>query len=328
MFFCHCEILSRYARQVLLALFIVVVLQPANAISASCLWVSSYHQGYEWNDGIGRGIEKVLQGHCEIHKFFMDTKRNPDVEFGRQKAKQAFALVESLKPDLIIASDDNASRYFVKPYLEDGKIPVVFCGVNWTIDEYGYPYDNATGMVEFAPVMPIIDEIIHAVRNPSRGLYLSADVATEHTDYSWFKKFVAGEGITVDSYFVNKISAWEEGYLRGQQYDFIVVGNNAGINDWDSDRAKNFALQHAGTLTVTNYDWMMPFSMLAKTKIADEQGEWAGNVAVEVLQGMDITEIPIVPNRRWNLFANPTLLEKAGIQLRQDFLISAIKVSQ
>lgn len=299
---------------------------PKQADAATCLWVSSYHPGYEWEDGIGRGLEAVLKGKCEIHRFAMDTKRLPEAGHGYSKGREALALVQSLNPDVIIASDDNASRYFVAPHLKDKGVPVVFCGINWTVADYGYPYKNATGMIELAPVKPLIEEINRAIKNPSRGLYLSSDVSTEHTDATWFQRIFAKEGISVDTRFVRTIEEWEQGYLYGQEYDFLVLGNNAGINDWDEERAGRFALTHAGKLTVTNYDWMMPYTMLAKTKIPEEQGEWAGNVALEILGGMDPAAIPIVPNRRWNLFANPALLEKAGIRLGPGFLIGAIKV--
>lgn len=304
----------------------LIVLRPSIAYSSTCLWVSSYHQGYEWEDGIQRGIEATLNGKCEIQRFSMDTKRNPDPEFGRRKAAESFAIVQSLKPDVIIASDDNASRYFVKPYLKNGKIPVVFCGVNWTVEEYGYPYENATGMVEFSPVIPLYKEISRTIKHSSRGLYLSADVQTERTEHSWYTRLLAEEGVTVEGNFVKTMEAWEQGYLKGQDFDFIVLGPYSGINDWDTKRAELFTTAHTGKMTVTTYDWMMPYAMLGTTKSPEEQGEWAGNVAIEILDGMAPSDIHIVPNRKWDIFINPAMLERAGIQLRQDILIRAIKV--
>ncbi|MBF0381746.1 MAG: hypothetical protein HQL69_12050 [Magnetococcales bacterium] len=318
--------LSIVSNSAVLLLFLFLFLPIKNANSATCLWISSYHKGYEWNDGIGKGIAEALAGKCEIKYFYMDTKRNPDPGFGREMGQKAFLLMQSLKPDVVIASDDNSSRYFVKPYLKNSSIPVVFCGVNWSVDEYGYPYTNSTGMVEVAPIIPLLKEIKRTINKSSNGLYLSSDVPTEHKDFSRFKTRFAKEGITVDSKFVLTMDGWKKGYLKGQKYDFLILGNNAGIINWDKKEAADFAFEHANKLTVTNYEWMMPYTMMAKTKLPYEQGEWAGNVAMEVLAGMSITQIPIVPNRRWNLYANPTLLKKAGIKLPQDFLISAIKV--
>ena len=49
----------------------------SNAVmAAKCMLVMSYHQGYEWNDGVQRGVETVLKDKCELKIFYMDTKRN------------------------------------------------------------------------------------------------------------------------------------------------------------------------------------------------------------------------------------------------------------
>ncbi|MBF0444170.1 MAG: hypothetical protein HQL68_01170 [Magnetococcales bacterium] len=43
-----------------LSLFIVLFFsQIHTAKAATCLWLSSYYQGYDWNDGIGVGIDKA-----------------------------------------------------------------------------------------------------------------------------------------------------------------------------------------------------------------------------------------------------------------------------
>ncbi|MBF0588479.1 MAG: hypothetical protein HQL53_05065, partial [Magnetococcales bacterium] len=236
-------------------LFIFIFGWATYSQAATCLWVSSYHQGYEWNDGIEKGLRTALNGRCKIESFFMDTKRYSNSEYARNKGTEAFALIKSLKPDVIIASDDNASKYLVKPFLRKGKIPVVFCGINWSVTAYGYPYKHATGMVEFAPVQSLLQEIKRTVKRVSKGLYLSSNVPTEHTDFSWYQRMFNTEGVTVESRFVHTIEEWEKGYLTGQQYDFIILGNNAGIEGWGEKRAAHFAMAHAGQLTVTHYDW-------------------------------------------------------------------------
>ena len=148
---------------------------PAEAAPARCLYVSSYHAGYEWNDGIERGLESVLQGKCEIKKFYLDGKRHLDEKFAKSKALEAKELIESWKPDIVIAADDNASKYLIMPYFKNAAVPVVFCGLNWTAEPYGYPYRNATGMIEVGPIEPLSAEVRATVRNARRGVFLSAD---------------------------------------------------------------------------------------------------------------------------------------------------------
>ena len=62
-----------------------------------CLYVSSYHSGYEWNDGIERGMDAVLQGKCELKKFYMDGKRHLDETFAKTKAREAKELDRHLE---------------------------------------------------------------------------------------------------------------------------------------------------------------------------------------------------------------------------------------
>lgn len=299
-----------------------------HAFADRCLYVSSYHTGYEWNDGIERGIDKVLKDKCTVDKFYMDTKRNPDKSFAQKMALSAKAHIEKTKPDVVIACDDNASRYLVKPFYKDAQLPIVFCGLNWTVSEYDYPYTNTTGMVEVVPIKPLLNVVKNVVKSLRRGVYLSPDVHTEHKDFERYRKIYAKHNIILQGVFVNKFKDWKKAYIKAQNADLIVLGNNAGINDWDSTKAIDFAEKHAKTFSVTNYDWMMPYAMFAMTKIPEEQGEWAAEVALSILNGQLPSDIPIVVNRKWNIFANPHLLEKSGVSLSPHLLLNATKVGK
>lgn len=312
---------------VVLALTLMTFTSLAKAAEPTCLWISSYHQGYEWNDGIEKGIEKGLAGVCRLERFFMDTKRNTDSSFGEAKALEALALIKRIKPQVIILSDNNASRYLAVPYLKNKSIPLVFCGLNWNAEVYEYPWPNATGMVEVAPVLPLLTEIKKVVPKPRHGLYLSSDVITEQIDAKHYQQEFAEGGVDVDIRLVNTLDDWIASYRDGQKYDFLVLGNNAGINDWDVSRAAKVAFEYAQRISVTNYDWMMFYAMVGKSKMPEEQGLWAAQVAAEILKGASPDDFPVVTNRRWNLFVNPVLLERAGIILDSAFVRSAIKVS-
>ncbi|HFD31100.1 MAG TPA: hypothetical protein ENJ28_00095 [Gammaproteobacteria bacterium] len=283
-------------------------------IKYKCLHIMSYHKGYAWNDGIEKGVEKSLNGYCQLKKFFMDTKRNTSVEFAQEKAKQAQQLISSYQPDIVIASDDNASKYIVTKY-KDSKIPFVFNGINWTAKPYGFPYSNVTGMVEVAPIIPMLEIIKRNTPSLKKGIYISADVITEHKDYTHYKEIYRKKGINLNAIFVKSMSQWIKAFKDAQTADFIILNNNAGINDWDNNTAKNTVQTYGKKLTLTNYKWMMPYSMLALTKNAYEQGNWAGEIAKEVLSGTNISDIPITINREWHFYINKALLNKANITI-------------
>jgi hypothetical protein len=284
---------------------------------ARCLYVSSYHAGYEWNDGIERGLESALQGRCELKKFYMDGKRQLGEAFAQAKALEAKQLVDTWKPDIIIAADDNASKFLIMPYFKNAAVPVVFCGLNWTADAYGYPYRNATGMIEVGPIEPLQTEVLATVKHARHGVFLSADEITQKKEFFMLQELYKRRGI----------AAWQAAYTAAQNNaDFLVLGNNAGITDWDNAAARRYVYEHGRRFSVAYLDWMAPYAMLTMAKIADEQGEWSGKVALLILSGTPPSKIPVVANRRWNMFVNPRLLDKSGIRLSPDVLQKAMKV--
>jgi hypothetical protein len=46
----------------------------------------------------------------------MDTKRNPDERYKIRAAQIAKSVIGAYKPGIVPASDDNASKYLIKPY--------------------------------------------------------------------------------------------------------------------------------------------------------------------------------------------------------------------
>ena len=307
----------------IVAMAAVLCLYAEQADAARCLYVSSYHKGYEWNDGIERGIESVIDGRCELERFYMDTKQHPETAWAEQKALEATKLIRQLKPDVVIVADDNASRYLVKPHFRDSPIPFVFCGLNWTIEEYGYPYKNTTGMVEVTPIKPLLKQIRNVIPTAKTGIFISASVATEYKEFDHYKKILAREGIVLLGQLVNTMAEWEAAYKQAQRYDFIILSNYAGITGWDKTRAAKVALNNARTLTVGTYDWMMPYVAFALTKVPEEQGEWAARVALAVLDGLSPQEIPVIPNRRWQVWINPVIIQKLGITLPKSLVLNA-----
>jgi len=296
-----------------------------DASAANCLYISSYHQGYEWNDGIEEGIESTLNNHCKLDRFYMDTKRFPDKAFIKKMALAAKKHIETTKPDVVIACDDNASKYLIKPYFKHHEIPFAFCGINWTVDEYGYPYENVTGMIEVAPIRPLLKVVRKLVEKTNKGVYLSADVLTEHKDYQRYKTKYAEAHVNLKGVFVKTSEAWKREFINAQSADFIILNNNSGINDWNNNDIREFVIHNNKTLSITNYEWMIPYSMLAMTKIPQEQGEWAAKIAIAILQGEKAGNLPIVVNRRWNIFINDTLVKNSTYTLPPSIMTKAVR---
>jgi ABC-type uncharacterized transport system substrate-binding protein len=296
------------------------------AMAEKCLYISSYHPGYAWSDGVERGIRTTLDGKCEIKQFNMDTKRNKDPEYMKKTGLEAKQLIDSWKPDIVITADDNAARFVIKAHYKDSTIPFVFCGVNWTAEEYGFPYSNVTGMVEVAPVYPLLEKVKDLIPGAKKAIYIGAMTTTEKKNLARFEKALSKQQIQLDAALAATMDEWLNSYTRAQQYDFIIIGSQSGIQDWDKEHVVNTIKSQSHKLSVTNHNWMMPYTMLGFTKVPEEQGEWAAQAALSILDGVEISHIAIVPNRKWDIWTNSVLLNTSDITLPEGLVLKSKQI--
>jgi len=286
------------------------------------LYIDSYNTGYEWSDGVTRGIENTLNGTgVELQIFRMDTKRNDSNAFAEQAGLRAKSIIEDFRPDVVITSDDNAFKYVVMPYYKDADIPVVFCGINWDVSVYGGPYKNTAGMIEVS----LPSQLISYLKGYSKGNrigYLSADTETERKNALYYNKLFKINFTKI--YFVKTHEEWEEAFLKLQdEVDILIFENNAGINDWNDSQAEAFALNNTKIPVGTTNPWTMQSSLIGMTKIADEQGEWSARTALRILDGTHPSDIPIVTNKKGMLYVNLKIAEKLGVIITPDLLKNA-----
>ena len=299
----------------ILLLAIALPLTAAPVFAANCVYISSYHQGYAWSDGVERGLLRTLEGHCEVTSFNMDAKRNKDQASIQRAVTKARQLIDSVQPDVVIASDDVASKYLIVPHYKDADIPFVFCGVNWTVEQYGYPFSNVTGMIEVAAIEPMFDKAAAITGKIRHAYYIGADTLTEKKNLQRFQDAGKRNNIRISSRLAPTLQEWINAYKEAQQADLVIIGSNAGIPDWD-ERAVLTAIRPVSqTLSATNHGWMMPYTMFGMTKIPEEQGEWAARIAIEIMKGTRPSDIPIIPNRNFDMIVNDSLLDSAQIKL-------------
>lgn len=304
-----------------------------------CLYVSSYHEGHPWSDGIERGLRQTLGSRCEIASVYMDTTRHPSVSAMKRAALSASELARETQPDIILTSDDNAAQYLIVPYLLAGTTPVVFSGINWTIKEYGLPTRTITGIVEVAPLQHMLINSLTAVestkddralnlqriKGEARIVYLSGYSQGDLKILSRIDSIAQSLGSRVDSILVDNFDSWLSGFRIAQSYDLVIIGNNMNVRGFDEAIAKRHVQRYTQTLSVTCNDWMMDYSVLGFTRIAEEQGEWAGLSAIAILDGLSPEDIPVATNRKFENWLNTGLMNSSGLKLGSHITSSAKK---
>ncbi len=181
-------------------------------------------------------------------------------------------------------------------------------------------------MIEIAPIEPLFDKAATYVEAPQSTFYIGADTLTERKNLKRFQEAAERRGIQLDYRLVGTTEAWLAAYEMAQRSDFVILGSNSGINDWDRERILNRLKPMASRMSLTNHGWMMPYTMLGLTKVPEEHGEWAAQTALLIMRGISPSRVPIVPNRKWDIWVNPTLLEAANIQLPKALMQKGKKV--
>ncbi len=277
------------------------------------LFIDSYHKGYAWSDGINKGIERGLRNSgVQLKVIRMNTKRNPDVAFKKKAAQKAKKVIEQFRPDVVIAADDNASKFLVKPYYKDADLPFVFCGVNWDATVYGYPYSNVTGMVEVAPIPQLVQQMQLWARGERIG-FLGPDILTAKKEAKNYKKVF---GLEVKAYYAKDYADWKTGFVKLQnEVDMLIIASDGGLYNDHAKELEAYVRSKTRIPTGACYDFMIPYALVGVIKVAEEQGKWSAATALKILDGTSPSKIPIVRNKRAKLVLNKKIGDAMGVDL-------------
>lgn len=288
------------------------------------LYIDSYHEGYGWSDGIKQGVQNVFSGTgAELKITYMDTKRNTSEGFKKKAALKAKGLIERFKPDVVIACDDNASKYLIMPYFKDAKTPFVFCGVNWDATVYGYPYKNVTGMIEVTPVPQLLDQLSKLAKGNKIGT-LAPELLTARKEVENYRKVF---NLNPTDYYAKSFADYKKAFLKMQKtVDVLILLSDGGLYNDKRDELNAFVMANSKIPSGASYDFLAERALISFAKISQEQGEWAANAAIRILRGTSPSAIPIVQNKKGALIINAKLAEKMGVDLPYELAEMADKI--
>ena len=298
------------------------------------LFVNSYHKGYLWSDNIEKALFQTLNiidkpdgsldsshSNVTLKVFRMDTKLNQSEAFMTQAALTAKTLIDEWQPDVVIACDDNASKYLIAPYYKDASLPFVFCGVNWDASVYGFPTNNITGMIEVMPYRHNIG-LLKQYAKGSRVGYIGSNTFSERKNIDYVRdkeNIVFDDGKLVDTF-----DEWKKEYLRLQSsVDMLVWFNPIGIRGWDNTEAIAYIQENTRIPTGTTSDHEIIYALIGTAKLAAEQGIWSGRAALRILAGEPPSSIPVTRNRHTQVYVNQKLAQKLNITFTNELLSRA-----
>jgi ABC-type uncharacterized transport system substrate-binding protein len=297
-----------------LLLCLPLIFGVGEAWAKHCIYINAYHAGYDWSDRIQAQFEKDMQEQCRITVYHLDAKNTSHQQLS-EKGHEIAQLIKASKPNVVIAADDASSEYVVQPHFRNAPTPIIYVGINWDPKPYGYPMDNATGMTEIWPTHEIFRILRHTVPQLNLLTIISADNKLEKIDGHHIEQIATKLGITVNHVSVSQFKDWKQAIINAQNADAIHLGTNQGIKDWSESEAITWLEKNNKRFTFASQDFMRPYVMFSLSKSPEEFGSWAAKLSQVIIAGTQPWQIPIVPNRQFMPYINPSLLSLTAYQL-------------
>ncbi|MGB5919144.1 ABC transporter substrate binding protein [Arcobacter sp.] len=296
----------------LLYFLIFVTFSFATDNNKEVLLLHSYHKGYKWSDDISKGIEDkfISHGNIELTTRYMDTKRVIGGIYLNELAELYKKQFENRKFDLIIVSDNNAFEFIVKyhDYLFPNT-PVLFCGINnfdkALLDENNIK-EYMSGVVEQVDLENNF-KLIHELHPKMKNLVIINDKSK--TGYAIKRDLRPIIEKYKDEFNVEYIDQLDMETLKKKVKDLNKDDVLLFVLLFKDKAGKNFTYKEGlkQVKAISNnpiyglWDFYLNYGIVGGlVTSATAQGNSVANMALQVLNGKDIKEIPILeksPNR-------------------------------
>lgn len=292
-------------------LLVVAILAPAfttyiqaDSGQPCILILNSYHKGLQWTDEEMEGITEALNesGYdSNIYVEYMDWKRYPSQE-NLLLLYEHFNYKYSRKPiDIIITTDDIALEFALKNRAKlFSKAPIVFCGVNETgIGRLVTGQEQVTGVSEIIdPVNTVMaalkmkpgtKEVYVVFDNSESGLSTGRITmeAIRAVDPRLTIRTV--NEMSIDELLQSIAMAEEDSIVLITTYYSDYYGENVGFDELAESICKRSKVP-----VFHLYDFGLGNGAVGGSVLSgEEDGKRTGEIAVKVLNGKPIEEIPV-----------------------------------
>ena len=307
-------------------LFLLVIFQT-NAVSQEkrhILVLHSYNEGLEWTDSEDEGIMSVLQprlNEIEVHTEYLDAKRVA----GDGNFSELYQFLEkkyaSTRFESIICSDDDAFNFILRNrHCIFSGVPVVFCGVNYL--DYAVLAANrelVTGVVETfdLPVTlrtalllhPATSRIVVINDRTTTGLANRKIVDGVIPEFAALVKFEFLEDLSLAE-LQRKVRSLDKGTII-----LLLTFNrdNAG-HVFDYNRSISLISQAARVPIYGVWEFYLGKGIVGGMLTDGRaQGKTAAEMALHILDGKQVRDIPVVRESPNRLMFDYKQLQRFGI---------------
>ena len=320
------------SQHILISLFLLIIILGCAKAEKKILIIFSYHPEYPWVVKETAGAEDVLKDKgIMIEKFYLDTKRHTDSEWWENIAYKAVNKIDEFKPDIVIVFDDNACQLVAKKYI--GKnLPFVFSGMNAEPEDYGFPAENITGVIERHHIKESIELLRKLVPDAKKCAIITDSSQTSMGFLNGIKGIEYPIEIC-EFYTINDFIEWKEKVNELQsKVDAIGLFTYHTIKKKDEElslppeEVLQWTLENNKLPEFALLDFAIQNGALCGVALSvSEQGKAAAEIALRILEGTKPIDIPIKCPEKGNSIINQKRAKELNIKIPDD-LVEEVEV--
>lgn len=301
------------------------------------LVLHSYSDDYVWTRQINVGLDRVfgkVQG-VDIRYHEMRTKKMSGKGYKHRAGIAGRSTIELIRPNVIIAVDDDAQKYVAKQYVNNPDIKIVFAGINGSPEPYGYlEANNVTGILERKPAVALsefillISESLGIIGQKPKAIFLADESHSTERDGDYLDS-IDWVGIDYLGRHPNStFDDWQSAVknMKGKA-DFILVG---GYRKLHKSPGSTKFVNAKEVMTWTEANSPVPVigmntfnseegAMLSFGVSPYEQGEVAASMAIKLIEGVDIKSLPIQTSSQYVIAMRQSALDARNISVPKIF---------
>jgi signal transduction histidine kinase/ActR/RegA family two-component response regulator len=301
------------------------------------LILNSYHQGYEWTDDQTRGALAALGAptkDIEIHIEYMGTKWVSDRHYFEQ-LRQAYSLKFSkLRFDVIIATDNDAFD-FLRAHRDGvfGRVPVVFSGVNHLAPEELAGHDLFTGVNEVADFRSGLDLALRLHPGTRRVAVITDTSISGRKIKAQFMEVAPEYEARIRFEYLDDLEMGEllarVASLPADALVFHLLYFNDGTGKVFTNGESGSLVSGAARVPVYgSWDFNLGYGIVGgKLLHGLGQGRLAGGMALRLLHGERIQDIPVVMESPSRFMFDHRQLQRFGLR-RSDLPEGSILIDE
>ncbi|MFO7887756.1 MAG: ABC transporter substrate binding protein [Eubacteriales bacterium] len=281
-----------------------IVINIEKTSNQQVLMIHSYNKGLKWTDDLEHAITtKINLGvdHIEYSYEYMDTKNNTDPVYIQNLYTLLTRKYINKQFDLIITTDDDAFNFIrlnQRTVFKD--TPVLFCGVNYFEESNINKIENITGVVESYDLRGTIDlalemnpqteKIIVINDTTTTGLLNQKNLDLLIPDYKDQVQFEIWDDDNMIE-IQEKVKSLQKGHV----ILLLTFNRDKSNNSFTFDESIGMISENARVPIYSVWDFYLGKGLIGGVLTSGiTHGETVGDMAVDILRGKSITEIPIV----------------------------------